>query len=65
MSNVKRLVGTTLAAVAIATAVAPAAGAATTAPPQSNGTTVSSTQSAPDRAGRCHWRLFHHHRRCR
>ncbi|HEX3826686.1 MAG TPA: hypothetical protein VHV82_05365 [Sporichthyaceae bacterium] len=60
MSNVKRLVGTTLAAVAIATAVAPAAGAATVAP-----TTHASKHinTQPDR--RCHrWGFFHHHRRC-
>jgi Spy/CpxP family protein refolding chaperone len=60
MSNVKRVVGTALTAVAIATAVAPAAGAVTVAP-----TTHASkhVNVQPDR--RCHrWGMFRHHRRC-
>ena len=58
MSNVRRVLGTTLAALAIATAVAPAAGAVTVTPQSHNSTHVT---IQPDR--RCHhgWVLFHRH----
>lgn len=60
MSNVKRLVGTTLAAVAIAAAVAPAAGAVTVTPTAQGSTQIT---SQPDY--RCHHGFLWVHRHCR
>jgi hypothetical protein len=68
MSSLRRLVGTTLAALTIATVVAPAAGAATTTvSPNAGRTSVSSGTttakvSTPDRRHpkRCHTVIIHH-----